>query len=940
MKTTSFLLLLFISFVGWAQQKNTKTPVKQMLTHQVYDGWKEIPFKSISADGNFVATIINPQDGDGKVVIYNLKKNTQDSVKRASEFNFSFDSQFAVFKIKPEKQKVKDLRRQKKKKEDLPKDSLCIFSLAERKVEKTGNIRSYKMPEKAGGWLAYLHEAAKEEKSTAKPDTSKSKVQKVKKVKKNSDENGYTLTLHNVQSKQKITFGYIKEYAFAKFGQGLLFTTTGNDSTLKPGVYWYDLVTNQNNLLFAGHKKYTFKGLSISEDGNQVAFLADTDTTAKKLIKYFKLYHWQKGKATAQLVADEKVSGILADYLISEHNSPAFSKDGKKLFFGISPKPLVQDTTKLDEEIVKVEVWNWKDSVLYTQQNSQLENEKKRSYQAVFHPDENKIVTLGSAAIPSIIQGAEGNADVVLGISDKPYRWSDFYDISGHNDAYLIDTKTGNKKLIAQKVKGSFNLSPKAKYTYWFSATDTCWFAYDNQQGKTINLTKSIPVKFVDEEDDHPDYPGAYGVAGWVENDEAILVYDRYDIWSVDPTEKRKPINLTNIGRKEKIVFRYVNLDPEEKFISSKKNLLLSAFYETSKSGGYYQLNVASNTLKKLISGEYRFAGVQKALLADNILFTRENFTEFPDVWTSTTQFQNPVKLTNANPQQKNYLWGNVSLVNWVSLDNVPLQGLLYKPENFDPKKKYPMIVYFYEKESENLHRHVAPAPVRASINYTVYTSSGYLVFVPDIVYKIGYPGESAHNCILPGVTSLLAQGFVDEKRIGVQGHSWGGYQTAYLITKTNLFAAAEAGAPVVNMISAYGGIRWESGYSRMFQYEHSQSRLGGTLWEKPLLYLENSPIFFADKIKTPLLMMHNDADGAVPWYQGIEYYMALRRMQKPVWMLNYNGQGHGLTQRQDRTDFSIRLKQFFDYYLKDAPLPTWMKDGIPAINKGILTGY
>jgi len=207
-------------------------------------------------------------------------------------------------------------------------------------------------------------------------------------------------------------------------------------------------------------------------------------------------------------------------------------------------------------------------------------------------------------------------------------------------------------------------------------------------------------------------------------------------------------------------------------------------------------------------------------------------------------------------------------------------------------------------------------------------------------VYRIGFPGESAQNCLLPGVTSLISKGFVDEKHIGIQGHSWGGYQTAYLITRTNLFAAAEAGAPVVNMISAYGGVRWESGMSRMFQYEKSQTRLGGSLWEKPMLYIENSPIFFADKVQTPLLMMHNDGDGAVPWYQGIEMYMAMRRLNKPVWMLNYNGQGHGLTQRQDRTDFAIRMKQFFDHYLKGEPMAPWMKKGVPSIEKGITKGY
>ena len=214
------------------------------------------------------------------------------------------------------------------------------------------------------------------------------------------------------------------------------------------------------------------------------------------------------------------------------------------------------------------------------------------------------------------------------------------------------------------------------------------------------------------------------------------------------------------------------------------------------------------------------------------------------------------------------------------------------------------------------------------------------LVFVPDVHYRVGYPGPSALDYVTTGVQSLVAKGFVDEKRIGIQGHSWGGYQVAYIVTKTNMFRAAEAGAIVANMVSAYGGIRWESGLARMFQYEKDQSRLGVTLWEKPDLYLKNSPIFEADKINTPLLLLHNDADGAVPWYQGIEMYLALRRLNKPSWMLNYNGEPHWPLKRENRIDFQTRMMQFFDHYLKDAPAPVWMKEGIPAIKKGIDRGY
>ncbi|MGD8276865.1 MAG: prolyl oligopeptidase family serine peptidase, partial [Gemmatimonadota bacterium] len=271
--------------------------------------------------------------------------------------------------------------------------------------------------------------------------------------------------------------------------------------------------------------------------------------------------------------------------------------------------------------------------------------------------------------------------------------------------------------------------------------------------------------------------------------------------------------------------------------------------------------------------------------------------------------------------------------------DSEPLQGILYKPENFDPTQKYPMMVYFYERSSDGLHSYIPPAPGSSSINRSFYVSRGYLLFVPDIPYQIGYPGESAVEAVVPGVLSLIEKGFVDEDHIGVQGHSWGGYQIAYMVTKTNIFAAAEAGAPVSNMISAYGGIRWGSGMSRMFQYEHTQSRIGGTLWEAPIHYIENSPIFWADKVETPLLMMHNDEDGAVPWYQGIEYFVALRRLHKPAWLFNYNGEDHGLRKAQNRKDWTIRLQQFFDHYLKGAPEPVWLAEGVPAILKGKTLG-
>ncbi|MFN7438222.1 MAG: alpha/beta hydrolase family protein [Bacteroidota bacterium] len=937
-----YLLLFscFISFSVFSQKKNTPAPiVKKPLTHSVYDGWKEIPFKALTPDGTVAVMAINPQDGDGRAVFYHLKTNVQDSIKRAAEIGLTFDSKHVVFKIKPQQKTVKDLRRQKKKKEDLPKDSLGIYTISSRKTEKVADVKSYKISEKKGGWLAYQLEAKKEAKAKA-DEKSKSEGKpepKPKKKKVNSDDNGYTLVVRSLADGKEKSFGYVKEYALAKFGQGLMFSSTGNDSTMKAGVYWYDLASANLTPLYQGKSKFKYKGLSISEDGKQAAFLVDTDTT-KALVRHFQLHLWKQGEPAAKLIDAENSLALPTNWLVSENYTPLFSKDGGKLFFGSAPTPAVADTTLLPEEMAVVEVWGGNDDYIYPQQNKQLDTEKKRSYLAVYDLAARNIKQIGDKEVPTITLGNEGNAKILLGESDVKHRKMITWDTQNFSDVYIFDLASNTKKLVREKIKGNANLSPLAEYVYWYNLPDTAWFAYHIATEKTIQISKGIRTG--DEEDDHPDFPSSYGLAGWTKDDARMLVYDRYDIWSLDPKGNEVPVNLTKIGRGEKIRFRYIRLDNEERFIDPAQELLLSAFNETTKAAGYYKLNLKTNQLTKLLMSDQRYSFTAKAKSANQFLFTRENFREYPDVWTSDFSFTAPRKISDANPQMKNYFWGSVERVSWTSLDNLPLEGLLYKPEGFDPKKKYPMMVYFYEKYADDIHQHYAPAPIRSFINFSLYASNGYLVFVPDIVYKIGYPGESAHNCILPGVTSLISKGFVDEKHIGVQGHSWGGYQTAYLITRTNLFAAAEAGAPVVNMISAYGGVRWESGLSRMFQYEKSQSRLGGSLWERPLLYLENSPIFFADKVQTPLLMMHNDADGAVPWYQGIEYYMAMRRLNKPVWMLNYNGQGHGLTQRQDRTDFAIRMMQFFDHYLKGAPMPPWMKTGISAVEKGTTKGY
>lgn len=933
-----FLCLVVLAFVVPAFGQKKKTPAapvtKKTLSHLDYDGWKEIPYKSLTPDGQHTVMLINPQDGDGRAFFQNLKTGTRDSVARVEMVSLSWDSRIAAFKIKPQQKLVKELRRQKKKKEEMPRDTLGIYAFATRAVEKIPDVRSYRMPEKNGSWLAYQPEPPRDEKGkAAAPTTGK------KKVKKYSDDNGYRLILRNLDTRKEVVFEYVKEYAFARFGQGLMFVSTGNDSTTKAGVYWYDPNRGALQSLFIGRPKFKIKGLSIAEEGNQASFLVDADTT-KALVRHFQLYHWKAGDGAATFLDVERSMGIPQNWLVNDNYTPVFSKNGARLFFGSYPVPVVQDTTLLTEETVQVEVWGGEDAYIYPMQNKQLDTEKKRAYLAVIDLADKQVMQLADKDVPNMEMGAEGNAAVVLGETNVPYRKMITWDPSAYTDAYLFDIAKKQRTTVAKKIKGNPRLSPQARYVYWFSAPDTAWMCYGIASGTTVNLTRGIKILFADELYDEPDYLPPYGAAGWTADDQQFLVYDRYDVWSLDPEGKKPAVNLTQTGRREKNVYRYQRLDLEERFLDPSKDLILSVFNEDTKTSGYAKFSLRDKKLTRLISADARFGGLTKAKRADQLMFTRETFREFPDVWVSDMNFSAPKKVSTANPQMKQYAWGTAELVKWTSLDNVPLTGLLYKPEGFDPKRKYPMIVYFYERESDNLHAYVPPTPLRSTINRSTYVSDGYLVFVPDIAYKIGFPGESANNCILPGVTALIATGFVDEKNIGIQGHSWGGYQIVYLLTRTNLFKAAEAGAVVANMISAYGGIRWGTGLSRMFQYEHSQSRIGGTLWQKPMHFIENSPIFFADKIQTPVLLMHNDADDAVPWYQGIEMYLALRRLNKPVWMLNYNGEPHWPVKRENRMDFQIRMKQYFDHYLKGAKAPGWMTDGVPATEKGIKKGY
>ncbi|MFZ4377002.1 MAG: prolyl oligopeptidase family serine peptidase [Saprospiraceae bacterium] len=911
--------LFFLLYVGLLHPVSGQ---KKQLEHSDFAHWKTLGNTVISADGKWVSYNLTPGEGDETLIIHQTESGENFVFPRGSRASFTANNSHAAFLVKVPKLTLDSLRRKKVKSEDLPKDTLFLFQTATGNVTKIPKVKRFAVPEKWSGWIVYHKEIEKSE----------------GKKKKESIQTGTQFVIQSTTDTFSFTMPFTKAFQAAEEVPGLVIHSTGDDENNLPGIYFYDGLTRKLRPVYRG--KGEFDNLAIDRKAKQIAFVLDTGTV-KTDPRPMSLYYSSLQMSDSAKVICKPNDGFLPqNYAVSVHEKLRFSRDGSKLFFGMAPPLPQKDTNLLEEEIVQVEVWGTEDPYIYPMQKVRLDQERKNAFTAVYLPSLGKKNILGTNDIPEIKTNITANSDVVIGYTEDPYLKKFTWEGGPiGKDLYAISTLTGKATLIEKEVRTTPQLSPAGKYIYWFDSPDSTWRAYETATGKKYDLSGKNKNLYFDELNDSPDFPSPYGIAGWTTNDDYVLLYDRYDCWKVDPKGGISPNNLTS-GRKSGTTHRLIRVDADEIAIDEIKPFLFHFHKDGSHEEGYLWFNLHTGSKNIVQEGPFKYTQqVKKAAKAEKWLFTKEDFNTFPNLILSP-DFKTTKVISNANPQQADYTWGSMELVQWTSLDGTLLHGLLAKPDNFDPTKKYPMIVNFYERSSDALYEHKLPVAGRSQINYTFYTSRGYLVFNPDIPYKIGYPGESALQAVVSGTTALIDKGFVDKNNIGIQGHSWGGYQIAYILTRTNLFKCAESGAPVVNMFSAYGGIRWESGMSRMFQYEHTQSRIGGTLWEKPMQFFENSPLFFLDRINTPVLILHNDADGAVPWYQGIEFYMGMRRLGKPAWMLNYNGEPHWPVKLENRKDFQIRMQQFFDHYLLDKPLPQWMAKGIPAIEKGINKGY
>ncbi|UIR56952.1 prolyl oligopeptidase family serine peptidase [Sphingobacterium sp. SRCM116780] len=913
----------------WAQ--------KQPLNHTVYDNWQSITANEISRTGTYIYFQILPQEGDGKLYVKNNLNKDLFSLPRGYNASLTNDETNLVSLIKPKFEDTRQAKIKKKKPEDMPKDSIAVFSIVTGKLSKFSDVKSYKLAEEGNRYFGFLTDGKIEVRT--KTDTTASQTKKTVK--------GATLHVFDFATGDTLNFQYVDQYDFNKAGNMLVFSkkVDAKDSISHiSGVFLYDFTKKSLKKITNGRGDY--KNFTFDDSGQQLVYLGDR-SSEKSLLKDFNIYYYTTKQDSSRIVVRQQTAGVPKNWYVSGDGDLKFSKNGEKLFLGLAPIPPVKDTTLVDFEHAKVDVWHWQDDYLQPQQLINLKKDLAQSFLSVYYPKQNSpIIPLVDDKFNPVRTTLEADQEYVLATSDYGKRIETQWDYRSRQDVYVISTISGARQLVIENLSGQSFLTPDGRYVVYFNQENGNWYSYQIDLRKTTTLNDGLPVSFVDEDNDMPAKPNGYGMAAWAVDNKGIYIYDKYDIWyfALDGSDHYMVTN--GYGRVSRIVLRYQNLlhakdkRKETNILDQRQRVILTAFNEKTKENGFYELKGKHNDPKVIVMAPKAFKNLQASGDQKYVLYTKEDYANSPDLYLNDNAFKKEDRLTNLNPQQANYNWGTAELVKWTTPAGHAAEGILYKPEDFDPNKKYPIIAYFYEKLTDGLYNYQAPAPTPSRLNISYFVSNGYLVFAPDISYVTGQPGKSAEEYINSGMQYLAQNTWVDAKKMGIQGQSWGGYQVAYLITATNMYAAAWAGAPVVNMTSAYGGIRWQTGMSRQFQYENTQSRIGKTLWEDRDAYLANSPLFHLDKVTTPVVIMSNDNDGAVPWYQGIEMFTALRRLQKPVWMLNYNGDEHNLMLRQNRKDIQIREQQFFDHYLKGSAAPKWLKSGVLAKEKGVDWGF
>jgi len=901
-----------------AQERRPITPAD-------YGRWETLGNATLSPDGKWMAYPIARVDGKDELRIRRIAGDSTRAVAFGARPAFSADSRWLAYAIG----RSEDERERLEKAKQPVRDKLGLLDLATGREVIIDDVASFAFSE-TGAFLAMRRYPLKDQKHK-----------------------GVDLVVRDLATGLDTNFGNVSSFAWQDGGT-LLAMTIDAEGKVGNGVRVYDAATGTLRTLASDTAIFT--GLAWREDADDLAVLRTRADSAYEDPTHLVLaWRGLAGKRPVAATFDPAAaSGFPADTRIVDFRAPAWSDDGRRIFFGIKEwdrKPAKRGTLAAADGAEKgsdapadstarkaatreepmdepagVEVWHAADVDIIPEQKVRADRDRRRHHLAVWHLDGDRFVRLGDDLTEEVT--LVDDESLAIGTDQTPYEKERMFG-PVYRDHYKIDVATGEKEKVAERIQFDFGTSPGGRYLLYLQ--DDHYWTIDLRTGARTNITRGVATSFVNLEDDHTvEQKPPFGVAGWLKDDRAVLLYDKYDLWEIRPDGSRAR-RLTR-GAEEEVRHRYVRLDPDEKAIDPAKPLYLSIYGERTKKSGYARLRLGQDT-ERLVWLDKNVGRLAKAEKADVFAYVVQGFDDSPDYFVAGPDLAGARQVTETNPFQKDFAWGRAELVDFTNARGQHLQGALYYPANYEPGKKYPMIVYIYEIRSNTLHTYSVPSE-RSPYNPAVFTSQGYFVFQPDITYRGRNPGLSAVESVVPAVEKVLETGMIDRDRIGLVGHSWGAYQTAFIVTQTDLFAAAVAGAPLTDLISMYLSIYWNTGGTDARIFEISQGRMEVPFWEDLEAYMKNSPLFNIERMNTPLLVAFGDKDGAVDWHQGIELYNAARRAGKEMVMLVYEGENHSLRKKPNQIDYHRRINEWFGHYLQGAEAPRWMTDGVGFLER------
>lgn len=975
------LMFLLIAVTAPAQKADSLKNKPRTITWKDVSDWRSMNAARLSPDGKWVAYTLAMVEGDAELVLQKINDTLQKRFplggNSAPSLVFSEDGKWLAFKESP---KYKEIQAAAKIPGKQLFDKLIVLNLANDKKTEFQRAANFSFNGKTASHLAVG--IAKERTGPARPGDAAGGDLLLIELATDKRQN-----IGNVGEFQFDKNGRLLAYtidAADKIGNGLFLLNLANkqlnvldnDSTTYKSLRWKedkDALTALKMTKDAKFKTDKGKVLGIKNAATSPIVISydplkDSLHFPKKMtISGNRAPEWSDdlsvlffGMNTLEAVKKEQAPDSTANN--AKVPTKQAVKDSALTLEKLKADTSIKNLDDLKKALAKAEtarprpttppmaakpdvtkpdmtIWHWKDKRLQSRQQVMEMADKNFSYLAQYDVNTQKFKQLNDSSMRSITLLPKYK--YALGEDIRNYELEQNLDGQNYSDVYIINLKEGSKQLFKTKFyRPSFSSSPRTspdgeKFVF---GEDGNFYVYDIPRQKSTNITQNIPTSFVNTEDDHNVTKPLTDVLGWSSDSRYVLITDLWDVWQIPVSGAGKAVNLTQDGAatKTRYQMRYTT-DPEEKGFDLSKPNYFRCYGEWNKKSGIVRVLPGSAGLKpgatKLLWDDINVGVFTKAKNAEVYMFGKEKFDVPTEMFVANNLLQNPVQVTKNAPDATKYLWSpGTRLVNYVTDKGDSLQGALFLPAGYETGKKYPTLVYYYEKLSQTKNNYSNPGFPGGGWHPGMYTANGYAVFIPDIVYKLDDPGMSTVWAVIPAVKAAIQTGVVDETRMGITGHSWGGYQTAFLVTQTNMFKAAAAGAALTDMVSMYNLIYWNSGSGNMSIFEASQGRFSGGPWENWDSYLRNSPIYHVKKVQTPLLMLHNDKDGAVDFTQGVEYYNALRRLQKPVVMLQYKGENHGLAKLENRKDYAVRMMEFFDYYLKGKPAPDWWKDGVDRL--------